>query len=277
MKKSVRFALVAMAVACAFGASAQVYNPFTYAVKARAGFGLANGMNTNSSIPGMSGSTRSNDFGLDLGWTFWKSGLNSLEMNIGFGYSPTSTKLKIKNLNYTYSGDVEGIYNISYENQNVSLGRVTVPVYMSYGLGLHSIIGVHADAGFIFGFRTGTSIAETGGNGSFTQGASKTSFDLADAALMQPQAHAFSASAMVGIGAQMKIFGPLDLDVTFRYEAGMTNLYKGGLEGSNGFAAADAPVKYLSDGTHEVRALTDYLSSSRLSQFSVNISLICRF
>lgn len=290
MKKSLRAAAFALAICAAVPAVySQSVAPERFAVKAHASLGLGNAMNTNSTLPTMSGKTVADDYGLDFGWTFWRRGGSTFELNLGAGYNNTSTNFQLGKLNYDYGTTVDGVganryYQLNWMTQKANLGRITVPVYVTYAYGLSSIIGVHADLGVQFGFRTSTGTPAVTGDGTTYamfdatgEEFGRTSFDLAEATVAAPQAAGFSAAVMAGIGAEFRIYGPLAFDVTFRYYGGVTNLYKGQLNGDFGFTPSTAPVAVGADNVQNVKPLTDYLTSSKLNQFSIDLSLVYRF
>ena len=72
-------------------------------------------------------------------------------------------------------------------------------------------------------------------------------------------------------GAEFRIYGPLTADLSFRYNAGLTNLYKGGT------TTDIAPVSYTVADGQQVLPLCDYFKTSKLSMISLQLARIYRF
>ncbi|MDE6036809.1 MAG: hypothetical protein K2G05_00920, partial [Duncaniella sp.] len=92
-----------------------------------------------------------------------------------------------------------------------------------------------------------------------------------------PEVSAMTVSLLAGIGAEFRVYGPLALDLSLRYNGGLTNLYKQVITHSDGFTETNSPLTYTVKDGERIKSLTDYVTASKLSQLSVNISLIYRF
>lgn len=300
MKKSIILSLIAVACgAMSPQAAAQSTESEKFAIKASAEIGLGNSISTSSTIGSSSTKATSGDYGVDFGWTFWKKQNHSLEANIGVAYSPTSVKSDLGSLDYNYeapaSADVDGdpyrrFYEISRMHQKVTSGRITIPVYLAYAYRCNEWLGVHADLGVRLGFKTSAKLSEVSGeaysygvypqydnlliNESYLNDFGTT--NLAYAKYGEPACNVFSTSVLVGVGAEFRIYKYLAADLSFRYNRGITNIFKGQYTGQN-ITHESAPVNYIVENGQQVKSMTDYLSSSKLNRFSLCIGLIYRF
>ena len=270
-----------------------------FSLKPHVDIGVGNAMSLDSDISDLSKSASNMDFGLDFGYTFWQLGGNRLEANIGVGYSATNLKLTAPSMSYSYdapaSADEDGNtyvrhYQLSDMEQKVSLGYFTVPVYLTYGYRINKTVGVHADLGFKLGFKCGSSLKSVSGTASsygvypqydnlmidapWLNGFGTTS--LGDAARGDVSASGVYASLLVGAAVDVRIYGPLWFNAGIRYNCGFTNSFKQEYKG-NAFTAETAPVTYTVAGGQEVKPLTGYLSSSKLSPFSIHLGFDVRF
>ena len=101
--------------------------------------------------------------------------------------------------------------------------------------------------------------------------------DLKDIGVESPDVAGVSASLLAGLGAEFKLYGPLSLDLGIRYNAGFTNIFQNKDLSGNVFTADSAPLTYTVAKGSEVRPLSDWFTSSKLSSLSLNLSLIYRF
>lgn len=300
MSRYLRILLCAIALLPNIAGWAQSINNEKFAVRVTAGISLGDAMNLKSSMPELTCSSSNNDFGVDFGWSFWRMQNHSLEGNIGVGYSISSIKLNLGKLNYSYSApenaDMDGdsyvrFYELKRLNQKVSLGRLSVPLYLKYSYRCTKWLGIHADAGVNIGIKLYSKISDLSGEG-FSYGVYPQYEDLVISENYLndfgrtfysgsmgdvPYANSFSYSVIAALGAEFRIYGPLAADLSFRYNAGLTDLYKTKFNVSGLFDMTNAPVSYLVDEGQSVKSLTDYLTTSKLSSYSANVSLIYRF
>ena len=237
---------------------------------------------------------------MDLGWRFWQKGQHSLEANIGLGYSSVSTRLSLPELNYSYAApataDMDGEPYIRYTeltdmHQKCSVSLFTMPVYISYAIHCTSWLSIHADLGVRLGFKTSADLSDVSGK-AYSYGVYPQYDNLnIDADYMNdfgrreitaerttsPEASSMTASILAGIGAEFAIYGPLSADLSLRYDAGLSDIYKAGTDIYKSFNANTAPLTYTVNEGTKVKPLTDYLSSSKFSHLSLDISLIYRF
>lgn len=300
MKKSIIISLIAVACgALSPQAAAQSAEGEKFAIKATAEIGLGNCLSSSSTISPSASKASSGDYGLDFGWTFWKKHNHNLEANIGIAYSPTSVTADLGSFDYSYeapcTADMDGdpylrYYEISRIHQKITTGRITIPVYLTYAYKFNEWFGVHADLGVRLGFKTGAKLGKVAGeaysygiyhqydnlliNESYLNDFGAT--NLAYAGYGEPVCNAFSSSVLVGIGAEFRICECLAADLAFRYNRGITNLFKGQCNGQD-ITDESAPVNYTVENGQQVKSLTNYFSSSKLNRFALCIGLTYRF
>ncbi|MDE6383842.1 MAG: outer membrane beta-barrel protein [Paramuribaculum sp.] len=297
--KAIKYIVLILFGVISINVCAQNNNSERFAIKASAEIGLGNSISSNSYISSLSSKATTGSYGLDFGWTFWSQKGHRLEANIGVAYSPAAIELELGSFDYNYgapaTADMDGesyqrYYEISNLHQKVSLGRVTLPIYLTYGYKCNGWFGLHADLGVRFGFKTNATISEVSGEAysygiypqydnllideSYLNDFGTT--NLANAGYGTPVCNGFSTSVLVGVGAEFSISKHLGADISVRYNRGITNLFKEQYSGQD-FTNASAPINYsVSDG-QQVKSLTDYLSSSKVSPLSLRIALIYRF
>lgn len=285
-------------IAGALCASAQTDNGSDFALRATAEFGIANSLATTSSLPGATEKMSSMNFGLEFDRTFFRKGPQTLSVNIGLGYMTNPLTSDLGGLDYSYNAgaaaDMDGnpyirYYELGSIHQKQQTGYLTIPLYLSYGYRISRFIKLHADAGVRFGFKVKSALTKVSGasyaygiypqydnlliNAPYLNEFGET--DLADARKLSPKASAFNCNALIGIGAEFNIYGPLAIDVALRYNIGLTNLYKTGISGIN-FKEDTAPVSYTVDGGQSVRPLSDFLTKSRFSNLAIMVGLVYR-
>lgn len=283
----------------AFLASAQTDRDANMSVRATAEFGLANTLSTTSSLPGITSKITSMNFGVEVERILLKKGPHSFSLNAGVGYMNNEMTSDLESVDYSYdasaAADMDGeSYRRCYElrdiHQKQRMGYLTVPLYARYGYQIGRIVRLHADAGVRIGFKVTNSLSEVSGtaysygvypqydnlliNASYLNNFGES--DLADARRLAPQASDCICSALVGIGAEFNIYGPMAIDVALRYNIGLTNLYKSGVS-SGDFNEGTTPVEYTVAEGQSVRALCDYFTKSRLDNLAFIIGIAYRF
>lgn len=268
-------------------------NAQNFSLKPHADIGVGSAMNIKSDFKDLSKSSSSSDFGIDLGYTFWRSGENRLEANIGLGYSTTSLKFNVPAMDYSYnapaSADVDGnayirYYELSEMSQKLNLGYFTIPLYLTYGYNFSKSVGLHVDLGFKFGFKCNASLNNVSGS-AYSYGVYPEYDDLvmgdpwideygnsnlAEAVKGKVDASGFYASLLLGAAFDVNVYGPLWFNVGLRYNCGFTNSFRHLYAPSN-FNATSAPVTYTVANGEEVKPMTGYLTSSRLSPLAIHV------
>lgn len=281
-----------------------IYSPLTqagnWALKPHAEITLGKPADFKSSNVEVS-KVKSNEFGVDLGYTFFEKGGNRLEVNLGVGYRYLKSDMGINPLSYSYeapaAADMDNntyirFCDVSGFGQSFNMDFLTIPVYLQYGYGVTDWFGVHALAGLKMGFNVGTQIKGSVGsvnsygvypqygdlliNENYLNDFGTVTFNsrMTDKA----NTNGFQAWGMVGAGVDFRIYGPLWIDLGVRYDIGFTDSFKKGVKISgNDVSAGTAPVTYtVAEGT-TVRALSNYVTKSTLSPLSLNVGLTVRF
>lgn len=286
-------------IAGALCASAQTDNGSDCALRATAEFGVANSLAATSSLPGATQKISSMNFSLEFDRTFFRKGPQTLSFNIGLGYMTNALTSDLGEIEYSYNAgaaaDMDGnpyirYYELGSIHQKQQTGYLAIPLYLSYGYRINRFIKLHADAGFRFGFKVTSALNEVSGtsyaygiypqydnlliNAPYLNEFGET--DLADARKLSPEASAFNCNALIGIGAEFNIYGPIAIDVALRYNIGLTNLYKKGISGID-FKEDTAPVSYTVDGGQSVRPLSNFLTKSKFSNLAVMVGLVYHF
>lgn len=298
MKKSIIFGMIAAAV-CGMSAEAQAQK---FAIKGYDNIALGKPLHVTNAAPGQSAKSSANSFGIDFGWKFWEKGANSLEANIGLGYSFTGATFSIPDMDYHYSAPAaadedgnpyERYYQIRDLRQKSTVGYFTIPISIDYQYRCLKWLGVYAEAGFNFGFRVFNSTGDTSGS-AYSYGIFPEYDDLLidqsylddfgnrnlyGAAQGETKAKGFNCQVMCGAGFEFYAYKPVSFVVGVRYMAGLTQLFEGGSKlGSYADVTADsAPVTYtVADGTM-VKSLAAYTSNSKLSPLSLHVGVNIRF
>ena len=296
MKKIV-YSLIA--VACSVGALQA--NAQKFAVKAYGDIGLGTAMSLTTALPDMTHKSSTNAFGVDFGYTFWRQGSSSLEANIGVGYRMASASFDIPSMSFDYaapaSADEDGnpyqrFTTLTDVNQKINLGYLNIPIYLQYQYRVTKWLGVHADVGFGLGFKcTGSTGSTTGIANSYgvyqeyNQLVIKSDYIndfgetfLDEAAKGEANIKGFAASVMAGAGFEFYIADPVSIDLGVCYNAGLTDVFAGHYDTSGTPINADtAPLTYTVAGGQQVKALSDYVTKSRLSPLSLHVGVNIRF
>ena len=273
-----------------------------FAVKAYGDIGLGKALSLSSGLPGMTTKSSSNAFGVGFGYSFWKKDNNSLEANIGIGYRMASATFDVTGFEYNYAApaaaDEDGnsyqrYTSLSDVNQKVDMGYFNIPIYLQYQYRITSWLGVHADLGFGLGFKCSGKVGSTQGM-AYSYGVYPEydnlvidsdylndfgNRDLANAKAVGADIKGFSASILAGVGFEFYVSGPVSIDLSVNYNAGLTGVFssKYAIGPTSKITSENAPVTYtVAEGT-TVKSLTDYTTKSRLSPLSVRVGINYRF
>ncbi len=301
MKKIILF--TAVLVSLNTYAASPVYNSDTnekFAIKVEFNPCIGKAMSTKSTLQGLDTKSSAMDFAVDFGWTFWTRDSHSLEANIGLGSESVALTANLSNLDYSYSAsaaaDMDNVpytryYRLKGLHQKIKDNRMIVPIYLNYRYRLNDIVSLQALVGFKFGFKTSSKVSECNGN-SYSYGVYPQYDDLmidasymnmfgetvldADQAL-KPDVSGVTTSFMAGIGAEFRVYGPVSVNVNFKYECGFNNRFKSPQSFTGTFDATNAPVTYTVADGQQVKSLSYYLSGSKTSHPTLGISLIYHF
>lgn len=298
MKKHIALSLIALA----FGATVPNAGAQDFSVKAYGDIGLGKGISVSNSLTGMTNKSSSNAFGVGFGYTFWRLGSSSLEANIGLGYRTGSVKFTLPSLDYSYAApataDEDGnayVRHVSLSDlhQNINVGYLDIPLYLQYQYRFNKWVGVHAEAGFGFGFKCAGKLRSVSGEATaygvypeydnlVIQAPYLNYFGvhkLSGAVKGKPSVKGFSAALMCGAGVEVYVYDPVSIDLGIRYNAGLTNMFKRGnvITPSTTVTEQTAPVTYTVADGQIVKALSDYTSKSKLNSLSLHIGINVRF
>ena len=84
---------------------------------------------------------------------------------------------------------------------------------------------------------------------------------------------------MAGAGFEFYVAAPVSIDLGIRYNAGLTDVFAGhyDITSAADLNAQTAPVSYSAAEGQKVKALSDYVTKSRLSPFSLRVGVSVRF
>lgn len=301
MKINIKHILTAVTAFTVLAASAQGGDNEKYAVKLTATNSFGDALSTNFANPSMTKkNSESKNLEIDFGCTIWQHSRNSLEANIGVGYNVLSLKAEMAGFEFNYSAPAEADMDrdtyIRYSkidglHQNIKTERITLPLYLDYRFKCSKVFSLHALLGFRFGYSISSKVTENYGS-IFNYGIYPQYDDLMIDApylnafgsnildksnALDPTVNKLSAAFLTGIGAEFRIFGPLAIEASVRYERGMTNIYRTQYPDVLLFNAGNAPVTYTVAEGQKVSSLSRYLTLSQPSTFSYALSLLLRF
>ncbi len=183
-------------------------------------------------------------------------------------------------------------YEIDGLHQQIKVERITVPLYIEYRYRLSSRFSIHALLGYRFGFNFSSKVSELTGDvfsyGVYPQygnlmidapymNAFGASVLNSENATNKPNVYKVGASFLTGAGIEFRVWGPIALGASLKYEASMTDMFKPVAAQIIKYDAEDAPVTYTVAGGQKVKTLSDYFSLSKISRLSYSVSLVFRF
>lgn len=298
MKKAIIYTIVT--VAC--GLVAPQASAQRFALKAYDDIALKNTMTVATNLPEVVPGSSSNSFGLDFGYTFWRKGGNSLEANIGIGYSASSASFEIAEMSYNYaapaSADEDGnpyqrYTKLSDIRQHISFGYFNIPIYLQYEYKFLKWLGAYANLGVNFGFKIANSSGSVTGTAN-TYGVYREYDELVikadylndfgvryldEAEKGKADINGFSAALKCGAGLEFYVAEPVSFVVGVSYNQGLTDVFKGryNITSTDAINAETAPVTYtVADGL-QVKSLSDYVTKSRPNPLSLHLGVNVRF
>lgn len=299
MKYMVRNIITAMAMLPALAASAQDAGSTKYAIRATAEKSLGNALAIDYAVDGMSSSSSAMDYGIDFGWKIWERNRNSIEANVGVGYGTTTINSYFPAMDYHYdapaAADMDNdtyirYYNLDGISQKTRVERITVPLYANYRHKFSKVFSLHALLGFRFGFNLRPKMLDSKCK-VFSYGVYPQYDDLMiDASYLnefgsadvyrittRPKSNTMTSAFLVGAGAEFRIFGPVSIDLSVRYEGAMSSLFRSLDQNIIEFEAANAPVTYTVAEGQRMISLPSYFTLSLYSKCSAAVSLLYRF
>lgn len=298
MKKAIIYTLTILA--CGLTAPQAMAQKF--ALKAYDDIALKNTMTVSTTLTEVVPGSSSNSFGLDFGYTFWRKKGNSLEANIGIGYSASSASFDIAEMSYNYaapaSADEDGnpyqrYTQLSDVRQKISFGYLNIPVYLQYEYKFIKWLGVYANIGVNLGFRLANSSSSITGTAKtygvyreYDQLVIKADYlndfglrYLDEAVRGKDDINGFSAALKCGAGLEIFAAEPVSFVVGISYNHGFTDVFKGqyDITSTEAINAENAPVTYTVEGGQQVKALSDYVTKSKFSPLSLHLGVNIRF
>lgn len=298
MRKTIIYSIIGAAcVMASNNADAQ-----KYAVKAYGDIGLGKAMSISAGLPGMTDKSSANAFGVDFGYTFWRHGGNTLEVNAGLGYTISSAIYTLDGMSYNYSAhasaDMDGDPYERYTTlgdvrQKVTQGYLNIPIYLQYQYRCTEWLGVYADLGLGFGIKCSGKAGDVTGT-AYSYGVYPEYNDLMidapylndfgetslETAMVGKAAFkGFQASVIVGAGLEFYVAKPVSIELGIRYNPALTDIYKKGFEiaSSGKVDSSTAPLTYTVADGQRMKALSDYALKSKLSPLQLHIGLNFRF
>lgn len=302
MKGKAKYMILAAAMFSLSAASAQSNDNEKFVIRATADMGIGNALYVDPSVENMKVSSKANDYGIEFGWRIWHQKRHSMEANVGLGYGSSIMKASIPKMQYHYSApataDMDGdtyirYYDIDGIQQRIRTERITLPLYVNYRYKCSKIFSINALFGFKFGFNFSSKIVDSNVN-LFSYGVYPQYEDLLiDASYMncfgasslgpddtlKPRINFFTSAFIFGLGGELRIWGPLSVGATIRYEGAMMDTYKSINSTIVTFDASNAPVTYTVADGQKVVALPNYMTVSKMSRpsYAVSLSAILRF
>ena len=298
MKKAIIYTLAILA--CGLTTPQAIAQKF--ALKAYDDIALKNTMSVSTTLTEVQPSSRSNSFGLDFGYTFLGKKGNSLEANIGIGYSASSASFDIAEMSYNYaaptSADEDGnpyerYTKLSNVKQKISFGYLNIPVYLQYEYKFVKWLGVYANAGVTLGFKLANSSSSITGTAKtygvyreYDQLVIKADYlndfgtrYLDEASNGYADINGFTASFKCGAGLEFYVAEPVSFVIGVNYNHGLTDVFKGhyNITSTESINAENAPVTYTVADGQQVKALSDYVTKSKFNPLSLHLGVNVRF
>lgn len=277
-----------------------------WAIKGYDDLGLGKVMTITSNNPGQSSKSKYNVFGLTLGYTFWQRAHQSLEINLGVGYGSASARFGLDDVTYHYDApaeaDQDGLPYVRYcdvknLSQKLGMNFVHIPLYLEYQYRPLKWLGIYAEVGARFAFRTSNTVGRNvrgtvNSWGIFPEyddlpiegpyGEYMDDFgvrNLSEVAAGKAKVKGFNPTLMCGVGFEFYTYEPVSFELGVRYEHSFVNSFSGKhtISTTGEYTAETAPVTYtVKDGT-VVRSLADYTSKSRLNPLCIHMGVNVRF
>ncbi len=261
------------------------YHPMRWRVRPNYELTLGSFYNVDAAS-GIESSASGMSLGVDVGYVIPSRSKFKIGIFTGVGFSSGKLSLSAADINYNYeapgSADMDGdtyirYYELTGASQSVKLSHITVPLYVDLEYRINQRISIFADLGLKAYFNSGSKIDKFSTdvysygvypqygdlmmNETWLNDFGNTSLALGDVRAAGPF-KSFSADIMAGIGARVKIYGPLSLDLTLMYAAPVINrLETKELQAlpAGRVSQAEIPVQYtVSTGQTVENTLLDY-------------------
>ena len=279
------------------------FKPMRWRVKAHADISLGSPYSISDG-DGINTSVSATDFGVDVGYIFPSKSKFKIGVFAGLGYSTGKLDLSLDKLDYNYdapaSADMDGdtyrrYYELSDMKQDVSLNFLSLPVYAHFEYRFSRRISAFVDLGVKAYFNAGSKANPFTGK-SYSYGIYPQYDDLriddswlngfGESAFASDSSDdidikGFSADVLAGAGVEIKVFGPLSVDLGVSYQLGVTDVLgsasQSGALAGGAITEGMAPVTYQVAGGTQVKNLATYLGSVKRQSLKLNVGLVFKF
>lgn len=300
MKILNKYIIAAAAIASVSVASAQSRDNDKFAIKVTAERSIGDVIASDFVVNDISSKSSSSELGIEFGWRIWNQKRNVLEANVGVGYASTTLNANMSGIDFHYSApaaadmDMEPYiryYELSGLSQKIRTERIAIPLFVNYRYKFSKVFSIHALLGFKFGFNYSSKVIASSGSAKSYGVYPQYDNLLIDAPYMnqfgeseinkentiKPSVNTFIPAFLTGVGAELRIWGPLAIGASLRYEGSMGNIFKSKNEDIYSFDSTNAPVTYTVADGQKARDLSSYFYDSYMSRISYAVSLIFRF
>lgn len=279
------------------------FHPMRWRVKAHADISLGKPYSLGKADL-IDSSVSATDLGVDVGYMFPSKSKFKIGVFAGIGYSTGAIDLNVGKLEYNYeapsSADIDGdtyrrYYELSGLGQKMNLNFFSVPVYADFEYRFSRRIAAYVNLGVKAYFNAGSKVSEMSGE-SYSYGVypqydnlviSDSDYngfgasEITASSLEGVDIKGFSLDLLAGLGAEVKIVGPLSVYLGVSYQLGVTDVMTPpsdiGTMVSGDITESQAPVTYqVANGT-SVKSLTDYLGSIKRNSLKLNAGLVYKF
>lgn len=262
------------------------YHPTRWRVRPQYSMSLGDVYKVDSP-EGITSSVSGMDIGVDVGYMFPSKGKVKAGLFMGVGISTGKVNLTSDDMNYSYSADASAdmdadTYTRHYElngvTQSIKMSHFTVPVYADVEIKVSRRFSVYAQAGLKTYFNAGSKIDSYSGsiysygvypqyqnlmiNQPWINSFGNSGFNVDD--LVDNKCFkGFSADILLGIGARVRLAGPLSFDLGLAFQPPVIDrMEKSKTEvslPSGSIPESQAPITYtVADGQVASHALSDY-------------------
>lgn len=279
------------------------YHPTRWRVRPNVDIALGGAYKVDAA-DGVESSASGMSFGIDFGYVLPSSSKLKIGIFTGLGLSTGKIDLSARDLSYNYSAganaDMDGdtyirYYELSGLTQSVKLNHFSMPFYVDLEYRASTRVSVFADLGVKAYFNAGSKIDSFTGdiysygvypqydnlmmNQSWLNHFGHSSLSVDDITADSPF-KGFSADILAGIGARVKIVGPLSIDLALMYQAPIIDRIDSTdartLPAGSIYESA-APVRYtVAAGQYAEYTLLDYCKI-KSNPLKLKIGLVYKF
>lgn len=251
------------------------YHPTRWRIRPYADISLGGGYKVDAP-EGINSSNSGMDFGVDFGYIIPSRGKVKIGIFLGLGLSTGKVDLDAPTIDYNYNAaadaDMDGdtyvrYYQLRDVRQSLKMSHFNVPIYADIEYRASSRVSAYAQVGLRTRFNMGSKIDSYTGSvysyGVYEQYEDLTideswlngfgNAEISTESIAAPELFkGFAADLLLGIGARVKLYGPLSLDLGISYLNPLVDVIDSsaavGTFPNGKVAAADAPVTYTVAG-----------------------------